>query len=186
MDYVAHFCQTEEFCRFIAEKVLVSSVWAEYKPRRGPYLRTLKYIINHLEEKGIEVYDKIYYAYLNVQFNSTNHYCHRIFLNRDLSRFIALKEEEAQLSKGTTGLCCWQSACHLAHYFLGKGSNSVRGKHVLELGAGCGLVGIALAIAGLAKSITISDGNADVFKLLKHNISTNLSNVGFLIYGLTN
>lgn len=62
----------------------------------------------------------------------------------------------------------------------------MRGKHVLELGAGCGLVGIALAIAGLAKSITISDGNADVFKLLKHNISTNLSNVGFLIYGLTN
>lgn len=54
------------------------------------------------------MYDKIYYAYLNVQFNSTNHYCHRIFLNRDLSRFIALKEEEAQLSKGTTGLCCWQ------------------------------------------------------------------------------
>lgn len=69
-----------------------------------------------------------------------------------------------------TGLIVWPASRVLAWYL--KQSDVVRGHHVLELGAGCGLTGLAAHSFGAA-SVTLTDGSADVVKLLNQTCSLN-------------
>lgn len=70
-----------------------------------------------------------------------------------------------------------QASCDLANYLLKYGRDYINGSNILELGAGCGLLGIALAVSGFIKSVTLSDGNDDVLNVIRDNIRSNFSEV---------
>uniref|UniRef100_A0A915Q2W6 FAM86 N-terminal domain-containing protein n=1 Tax=Setaria digitata TaxID=48799 RepID=A0A915Q2W6_9BILA len=86
-----------------------------------------------------------------------------------------------------------QASCDLANYLLKYGRDYISDNNILELGAGCGLLGIALAASGIVKSVTLSDGNNDVLDVIRHNIRANFSedcdtmvNVIFVEWGSVN
>jgi SAM-dependent methyltransferase len=88
---------------------------------------------------------------------------------------VTLLESRGVLSAaGTTGLRTWEAAVHLAAYLAGEGEGrAVRGKRVLELGAGTGLVALACAKALGAARVAATDGSPDVVEALRDNIFVN-------------
>lgn len=87
------------------------------------------------------------------------------------TQWISLLEEEAIISRGTTGLRTWEGALRLAEY-LTANPQVVRGRRVLELGAGAGLVGFVSAALG-ASNVELTDVDSDVLNLLRENSEIN-------------
>ncbi|KAH8276545.1 hypothetical protein KR044_011266 [Drosophila immigrans] len=88
---------------------------------------------------------------------------------------ITLRESSSFVSEGTTGLCTWEAALALADYLL-QHSELVRGKHVVELGAGAGLLGILLKQRSLqleVGQVLLTDGSAACVQLMHNNIALN-------------
>jgi len=88
---------------------------------------------------------------------------------------VKLLENKSTISgAGTTGLRTWEAAIHLASYLTSsEASPLVRGKRILELGAGTGL--LALMCAGYlgAKQVVATDGDEGVVEALKENATCN-------------
>ncbi len=74
----------------------------------------------------------------------------------------------------TTGFRTWEGSLHLGSYLLTEeGSRRVRGKNVLELGAGTGFLTILAAKHLQAKHVTATDGDEGVIQALKENLALN-------------
>ncbi|KAI1179524.1 S-adenosyl-L-methionine-dependent methyltransferase [Nemania sp. FL0916] len=74
----------------------------------------------------------------------------------------------------TTGHRTWEAALHLGSYFLTKsGRNLVKGKSVLELGAGTGFLAILCAKHLGARHVATTDGDEAVVEYLKENLVLN-------------
>ena len=73
---------------------------------------------------------------------------------------------------GTTGLRTWEAALHLGQYLCARPS-LVRGKRVLELGAGTGYLSILCAKYLGAAQVVASDGSGDVVANLPDNLFLN-------------
>ncbi|EME84086.1 uncharacterized protein MYCFIDRAFT_134467 [Pseudocercospora fijiensis CIRAD86] len=74
----------------------------------------------------------------------------------------------------TTGFRTWEAALHLGSYLLSpKGQNYIRGKSVLELGAGTGFMAILAAKHLEGNHVTITDGDESVVEALKENLFLN-------------
>jgi predicted nicotinamide N-methyase len=87
---------------------------------------------------------------------------------------VTLLENRGVLSAaGTTGLRTWDAAMHLAAYLSGEGQGHVRGRRVLELGAGTGLVSLVCAKTLGAEMVAATDGSAEVVEALRDNIFVN-------------
>ncbi|KAF6224136.1 hypothetical protein HO133_010710 [Letharia lupina] len=77
----------------------------------------------------------------------------------------------------------WPAGIVLAEYLLRNKMDEIVGKKIIELGAGSGLVGLALAI-GLKSTgvrtttIHLTDGHPPLLSLLQHNIDLNTPNLG--------
>eukprot|EP00913_Durusdinium_trenchii_P003582 g3314.t1 len=72
----------------------------------------------------------------------------------------------------STGCQLWSSSIVLARHLMAR-PELVEQKKVLEVGAGCGLLGIA--VARLASSTLITDGDEEVVRNLARNIDLNRS-----------
>ena len=89
---------------------------------------------------------------------------------------------------GTTGLRTWEAALHLASYLLSSQSiASVRGKRVIELGAGTGLLSILCASHLGAAHTIATDGDDGVVQALHENATFNdvkgFMDIGVLRWG---
>lgn len=74
----------------------------------------------------------------------------------------------------TTGFRTWEAALHLGSYLLQPVlSRLVRGKSVLELGAGTGFLSILCAKHLGARHVTATDGDEGVIEALKENLFLN-------------
>jgi len=74
----------------------------------------------------------------------------------------------------TTGFRTWEAALHLGSYLLTEqGSDLVRGKSVLELGAGTGFLSILCAKQLGSTHVTSTDGDEGVIDALKDNLFLN-------------
>ena len=62
----------------------------------------------------------------------------------------------SRLQEGSLGHCVWEASVALSIFLATDGQESVRGRRVLELGAGCGLAGITASLAG-AGFVTLSE-----------------------------
>ncbi|KAI4722021.1 hypothetical protein E4T48_01678 [Aureobasidium sp. EXF-10727] len=89
---------------------------------------------------------------------------------------LKLLENRAVISgAGTTGLRTWEAALHLSAYLLSSPdlSASVKGKKVIELGAGTGLLSILCASHLGAAHVTATDGDEGVVQALQENAAFN-------------
>lgn len=74
----------------------------------------------------------------------------------------------------TTGFRTWEGALHLAAYLLSAtGQEVIRGKKVLELGAGTGFLSILCGKQLAARHVTTTDGDEGVVETLKENLALN-------------
>ncbi|KAK8158173.1 putative methyltransferase-domain-containing protein [Phyllosticta citribraziliensis] len=90
-------------------------------------------------------------------------------------RTVTLLESRSIISSsGTTGLRTWEAALHLGAFLTTEaGSQWIRGKRILELGAGTGLVSILCAKHVDASRATITDGDEGVVDSIKTNVFLN-------------
>lgn len=73
-----------------------------------------------------------------------------------------------------TGQILWPVSYLLAYYLASHvGQSQMRNRHVVELGAGCGLAG--LVSAHFSKKVIVSDGNEIVVDLLEQNVANFLA-----------
>ncbi|KAI1359822.1 putative methyltransferase-domain-containing protein [Xylaria arbuscula] len=95
--------------------------------------------------------------------------------NTDGEPTITLLERRNLISGSrTTGHRTWEAALHLGSYLLTRpGQDIVRGKSVLELGAGTGFLAILCAKHLGAKHVTTTDGDESVVDYLKENLVLN-------------
>ena len=86
-------------------------------------------------------------------------------------------------ARGTTGLRVWDSCLHLATYLCRPDMMQlIRGKHVLELGAGTGLLSIVCAGHLQAERVIASDGDEDVVASIRDNARLNAVQDKILYY----
>jgi len=76
----------------------------------------------------------------------------------------------------STGLTLWKGSENLCK-FLSVHTEYIRGKHVVELGAGLGLCGILAHKLG-AQKVILTDGDTDTLSNMRHNIASNVKDEG--------
>ena len=62
----------------------------------------------------------------------------------------------SRLQEGSLGHCVWEASVALSIFLATDAQESVRGRRVLELGAGCGLAGITTATLNPARALSLS------------------------------
>lgn len=90
---------------------------------------------------------------------------------RVLLRRVSLAEAR-QTSQQDVGFALWPLALPMTRWLVAHAA-ALRGARVLEVGAGCGLVGIAAALVGGARCVWLSDFNDRVLSNLVYNVRVN-------------
>ncbi|KAF2497503.1 hypothetical protein BU16DRAFT_605982 [Lophium mytilinum] len=90
-------------------------------------------------------------------------------------RTVTILESRSVLaSAGSTGLRTWESGLHLGKFLsTAEGIATVRGKNVLELGAGTGLLSILCAKHLGASRVTATDGDEAIVDSMRDNVFIN-------------
>ena len=73
-----------------------------------------------------------------------------------------------------TGFRTWEASLHLGSYLSTKaGEGLIKGKNILELGAGTGFLSLLCAKHLHASHVTVTDGDESVVAALKENVGLN-------------
>ncbi len=100
--------------------------------------------------------------------------------------FIYIEEARNLLAaRGTTGLRVWDACLHLAYYLSTEGTDLIKKKNVLELGAGTGLLSILCAGPLSADTVISTDGDVDVVENIASNAKLNLTQLQSLSTNLS-
>jgi protein-lysine N-methyltransferase EEF2KMT len=94
---------------------------------------------------------------------------------QDFEPTVTLLERRHLISGSqTTGFRTWEAALHLGSYLVSpEGAPLIRGKSILELGAGTGFLSILCAKHLQAKHVTATDGDEGVVEALRENLFLN-------------
>ncbi|RCN36685.1 hypothetical protein ANCCAN_17443 [Ancylostoma caninum] len=170
---IVRLCSTNaQFYTDFVHSVLCSDVLEKYPVRKSYRRKLLKQLIDIMDRSGIEILDVLYAACASCMLDSAE-YSFRIFLTQNLDDvLVVLRESNQQLCYGTTGLSLWQASCDLANFLCCF--TNMSNKNVLELGAGCGLTGIAIARTFSGCSVTLSDYDPKVLSQLEFNVGENM------------
>lgn len=91
---------------------------------------------------------------------------------------IKIHEAKKIIGSGpNTGLRTWEASLRLAHFLHSK-PELVRGRSILELGAGTGFLSIFCAAYLSPSHVLVTDGHEDVLASLQENIASNASLFG--------
>lgn len=93
-----------------------------------------------------------------------------IIITKDFS--IRLKEQTLFKANGGEGLHLWEASVVLSRYSV-KNKDIFENKNIIELGTGCGLLGISLLMKTKCNYLTFSDYQDSVIDNLKDNINLN-------------
>jgi predicted nicotinamide N-methyase len=94
----------------------------------------------------------------------------RLTAAQDQDALLEAVQTEEDVANFPYGLMLWPSAIGLAEW-LARSPSTVQGKHVLEIGAGVGLAGLAARMLGA--EVTQTDFQADALTLCRHNAACN-------------
>lgn len=89
---------------------------------------------------------------------------------------IRISENRSVLAgSGTTGIRTWEASLHLCEYLLASSAASawIRGKKILELGAGTGILSMVCAGQLAAKKVFCTDGSEEVIAAMQSNLEAN-------------
>ncbi|KAH8280738.1 hypothetical protein KR054_006201 [Drosophila jambulina] len=148
-------------------------------PVRRSYVEAFIKQLMHLLKDQDELHDDIYGSLCNRMAeapNSGTAYSYKHYVLQP-DACITLRESNSFVSEGTTGLCTWEAALALADYLV-EHPQLVRGKNVVELGAGAGLLGILLKLPAMslqADQVLITDGSEPCVQLMRENIALNFA-----------
>ena len=126
-----------------------------------------------METNGCQVIDEIYVFLGNLflpSHTNQHEYIPRYYWISDDLPIIRILEDKTIISHGTTGLRTWEASLYLLDWLLAN-PNLIHDQCVLELGAGCGLLGLACAQWLNAKHVTMTDVNEHVLERLRQNMS---------------
>ncbi|EDX02159.1 protein-lysine N-methyltransferase EEF2KMT [Drosophila yakuba] len=149
-------------------------------PVRRSYLEAFLKQLMHLLRDQEDVHDDIYSSLCGpvadnkASTGSTSTYAYKHYL-LEPGAHITLRESTSFVAEGTTGLCTWEAALALGDYLL-QHRDLVRGKNIVELGAGAGLLGILLKLPALqlqVGQVLLTDGSEPCVQLMRENISLN-------------
>ncbi|EDV46683.1 protein-lysine N-methyltransferase EEF2KMT [Drosophila erecta] len=148
-------------------------------PVRRSYLEAFLKQLIHLLRDQEDVHDDIYSSLCgpvadNIASTGPSMYAYKHYL-LEPGAHITLRESTSCVAEGTTGLCTWEAALALGDYFL-QHRDLVRGKNIVELGAGAGLLGILLKLPALqlhVGQVLLTDGSEPCVQLMRDNISLN-------------
>ncbi|XP_042207322.1 protein-lysine N-methyltransferase EEF2KMT-like [Homarus americanus] len=104
-----------------------------------------------------------------------DNFCYRTYYFSE-SLIITLKETSNLVCDGTTGMCTWEASHVLAEWCC-KEAHRFQDKNVLELGAGLGLLGLAVVQSCKPSSYTFTDLHPSVLNTLTENVQINLNKV---------
>ncbi|KNE70669.1 hypothetical protein AMAG_15427 [Allomyces macrogynus ATCC 38327] len=91
------------------------------------------------------------------------------FLDSRVSdNYVTTMESANTISGGTTGLKTWPASLSMAEYLLTH-PDLIRGKTVVELGSGVGVLGLVCARLSAAR-VALTDVNASVLSVLEKNV----------------
>ena len=85
---------------------------------------------------------------------------------------IKIKEQTLFKADGGEGLHLWEASIVLSRYVL-KHKSMLENKKIIELGCGCGLLGISILKEIPVEQYTFSDYNSSVLNNLKENLKIN-------------
>ncbi|GMT19178.1 hypothetical protein PFISCL1PPCAC_10475 [Pristionchus fissidentatus] len=150
--------------------IFASSIIQKYFIKKRYSRAVCKRFVDVYEQKKEEAPAAIY-SLLTASIVEDTDFSYRLFLSRNGESAIVIREKNQTLSEGTTGLSLWQAACDLSSYltfnFITPPTKA------LELGAGCGLSGIAAASLFPESEIVLTDCDANVLKQLEMNLKCN-------------
>ncbi|XP_061433129.1 protein-lysine N-methyltransferase EEF2KMT-like [Lethenteron reissneri] len=131
----------------------------------------LKTLIAACERAGCEPVDALYEAFGEVLSQEETPFCYKSYL-LDHGVQVTLRESTIFVSHGTTGLVSWGAAWALASWALSH-RQLLQHRRVLELGAGPGLVGLAVLGGCDPREVVLSDAHSAVLQQLEHNLALN-------------
>ncbi|KAG7154566.1 lysine N-methyltransferase EEF2KMT-like 2 [Homarus americanus] len=140
----------------------------------------LKTLLSKIEECSEEVLEDVYFAYTDILSREMSpscgdNFCYRTYYFSE-SLIITLKETSNLVCDGTTGMCTWEASHVLAEWCC-KEAHRFQDKNVLELGAGLGLLGLAVVQSCKPSSYTFTDLHPSVLNTLTENVQINLNKV---------
>ncbi|KAL4239695.1 Protein fam86a [Mactra antiquata] len=162
--------------KYMISRTVSSELCAKYPPSFNYQKAFLKKLLSTLETFGVEICDEIYEAYTELLQHSDkddDSLCYKTYTLDAVSK-VTIQESVNMISFGTTGLSTWQAAQHLAEWGL-QNKHLLQDRHILELGCGLGLTGLAISKVCNVKSYTFTDCNTQVLNLLAQNIELNFS-----------
>lgn len=137
----------------------------------------LKTILAWIEKQDRNQVDSRWYdlivEYTNRSSNDQD-WCHTVYI-LDNNQTVIHRQTTAMLSQGLTGLSSWPAAICLGDYLMQR-IDLVENKKIVELGAGSGLLGLALLKSSeRIPSYTFTDYSPMILNLLMQNASLNFS-----------
>ena len=135
---------TDEWQSSLYLDTVGSRLARRFPVERDHCIRFCKSIIQLCEDCGMEVSEQFYekIGELHLQAASEEYY-KTYFLSSDPGLAVSLREAKAVISGGTTGLSSWTAGEYLACWLdVEDRAKMMKGKRVVELGAGSGISGI--------------------------------------------
>ncbi|XP_052262155.1 protein-lysine N-methyltransferase EEF2KMT-like isoform X2 [Dreissena polymorpha] len=155
----------------------VKSPLCQHCPPSIFYQRSfIKKFLSLLEDYGSEICDDLYDAYTELLQETDaeeEDLCYKTFTLTN-NKAVTIKESVNMISFGTTGLSTWQASQHLAEWSI-QNKELLSGRHILELGCGLGMLGLAVCQECGVRTYTFTDHSANVLHLVADNIHRNLS-----------
>ncbi|CAM9126528.1 unnamed protein product [Chrysoparadoxa australica] len=103
----------------------------------------------------------------------------KVYMIRELEIPDAASPFGASCDDDRTGLAAWGASIILARWIADlAAARSFEGQRVLELGAGCGVAGLSLAVHGKASLVHLTDLHPATVANLKHNMKINAQEAG--------
>ncbi|KAF6040593.1 FAM86A [Bugula neritina] len=145
------------------------------KPLPNSYIMNfMKVFMSKIEEFGGEISEVTFEAYGDILTKPVSEITYKHYDVKGVS--ISLQENNTLIAEGTTGLKTWQASQRMAEYLVDDCS-LLKDKHVLELGAGLGLLGLTVCSLCNCGSYLLSDHHSSVLHKLQRNIAENSNNL---------
>ncbi|KAJ1968993.1 hypothetical protein IWQ62_000903 [Dispira parvispora] len=175
---------SEDFQHQIASLLVTDCQLRAQRPAPDYLRRFLKWYLDQVERTGTQALDEtlldLYLQFLVHKDPGTTPpatTCYKTYIlpkdtvgSTELA--VTVQEDQTLVAHGTTGLRTWEAGLRLTEYVIWKAERLIRGKPVLELGSGTGLVGIWCGLLG-ATSVTLSDYHPVVLDRLLTNVALN-------------